>query len=467
MRYFLTFVLCTVLCLATTSFAADKKEDKKEFKNTKERTYQLLNLFGEVFERTRETYVEEVDDKQLIEAAINGMLTDLDPHSSFLNAEDFNDMDEQTRGEFGGLGIEVTMEKGVVKVVSPMDDTPADKAGIEAGDLITHLDEEPIQGMSLTEAVKKMKGRPGTKVKLTVYREGEEPFDVTVKRAVIKLEPVKSEVKDDKVGYLRISQFNEKTLQQLKEHIEKIQKQVGKDLLGFVVDVRNNPGGLLEQAIGVSDVFLAQGEIVSTRSRDPKDTIRFDAEKMIKGDLTNGLPLVVIVNSGSASASEIVAGALQDHHRAILIGTKSFGKGSVQTIMPVQQKTAMRITTARYYTPSGRSIQGEGIEPDIEVKQAHVEELDSSRRFTEADLRGALENDNEDNGYLKSKKKKSEKSSDKKSSFEKDDDEKEDYQLERAVDLLKGLALYTSPTHTKSQEPVKDKTKKGKGKKAD
>ncbi|MBW7852552.1 MAG: S41 family peptidase [Rhodospirillales bacterium] len=360
-------------------------------KNTAE-TYRLLNLFGDVFERVRGEYVEEVTDEELIEAALNGMLTSLDPHSGYLNSKSFRDMQVQTKGEFGGLGIEVTLENGWVKVVSPIDETPAFRAGLQPGDYITHLDGESVLGLSLNEAVDRMRGPVDTDIRLTVRREGVEPFDVKITRAVVKIQSVRGKLEGD-IGYVRVTSFNERTDELLKRAVEEIQRQAGNKLAGFVLDLRNNPGGLLDQAVAVSDAFLDRGEIVSTRSRRSEDTQRFNARP---GDIAKGLPVVVLINDGSASASEIVAGALQDHRRAIVLGTKSFGKGSVQTIMPLPGHGAMRLTTARYYTPSGRSIQAVGIEPDIKVQQARIETIALSERDrrSEASLRHALENDN-------------------------------------------------------------------------
>ena len=358
--------------------------------NTSE-TYRQLNLFGDVFERVRSEYVEPTTDEQLIETAINGMLTALDPHSSYLNRKSFQDMQVQTRGEFGGLGIEVTMENGLIKVVSPIDDTPAFRAGLQPGDLITHLDGEAISGMSLADAVEKMRGPVGSDIKVTIRRgEASEPFDVAITRDTIKIQSVRYRQEGD-VGYIRVTTFNEQTQTGLERAVERLQKEIGSDkLTGYVLDLRNNPGGLLDQAISVSDTFLDKGEIVSTRGRKPEDGQRYNAKS---GDLAKGKPMVVLINGGSASASEIVAGALQDHHRAIVLGTQSFGKGSVQTIIPLPGHGAMRLTTARYYTPSGRSIQALGISPDIEVQPAKVEEIAQGIRRREADLRGALRND--------------------------------------------------------------------------
>jgi carboxyl-terminal processing protease len=352
-------------------------------------TYRQLNLFAEVFERVRSDYVEEVSDETLVETAINGMLSSLDPHSSYLNAKNYKDMQVQTRGEFGGLGIEVTMENGLVKVVSPIDDTPAAKAGIKPNDFITHLDGEPVAGLTLPEAVEKMRGPINSNIKLTIRREGKDPFDVSLTRAVVKIQSVKSHLEGDNIGYIRITSFNEQTDSGLQSAVKSLKEKAGNKLVGYVLDLRNNPGGLLDQAIAVSDAFLERGEIVSTRGRRADDAQRFNARP---GDITNGLPVVVLINGGSASASEIVAGALQDHHRAVLLGTKSFGKGSVQTIIPLPGHGAMRLTTARYYTPSGRSIQAKGIEPDILVEPAKIEKVAQGAIRHEADLRGALKN---------------------------------------------------------------------------
>jgi carboxyl-terminal processing protease len=352
-------------------------------------TYEQLNLFGEVFERIRDNYVEEADDEKLIEAAVNGMLTSLDPHSSYLNQKDFQDMQVQTKGEFGGLGIEVTMEDGLVKVVAPMDGTPAADAGLQPGDLISHLDGEPISGLTLNDAVEKMRGEIGTSIRLTIIRGTQEPFEVTLKRAVIAVKSVRWELEQGNVGYVRISSFSEKTDSGLREALTKLKEASKSELNGLVLDLRNNPGGLLDQAISVSDDFLDKGEVVSTRGRDAAEAQRWNAEA---GDLMGGKPVVILINGGSASASEIVAGALQDHHRAILLGTKTFGKGSVQSIIPIPNHGAIRLTTARYFTPSGRSIQAKGIEPDIEVQQAKLEALGPETGRHEGDLRGALSN---------------------------------------------------------------------------
>ena len=353
--------------------------------------YRQLDLFGDVLERVRSDYVEKPDDSVLIESAINGMLTNLDPHSSFLNAKHFKDMQVQTRGEFGGLGIEVTMETGVIKVVSPIDETPAAKAGIQAGDLITHLDNEQIQGLTLEQAVEKMRGAVNTPINLTIVRKGkDEPFDIKVMRDVIRINPVKARLEDD-VIYVKISTFNEKTNDNLTKAVSDLKKEAGKKLKGYIVDLRNNPGGLLDQAILVSDAFLEKGAIVLTRGRNLEETQRANAKP---GDITEGKKIAVLINGGSASASEIVAGALQDHKRATIIGTRSFGKGSVQTIIPLGTNGALRLTTARYYTPSGRSIQAKGIEPTMVVEQELPDELKSKgageKPRGEASLRGHL-----------------------------------------------------------------------------
>jgi carboxyl-terminal processing protease len=353
-------------------------------------TYRQLNLFGDVFERVRADYVEKPDDAKLIESAINGMLAGLDPHSSYMDPKSFRDMQIQTRGEFGGLGIEVTMEDGLIKVVAPIDETPAAKAGIMANDIITRLDEEQVQGLTLNQAVEKMRGPVNTKIKLTIMRKGQDkPIEVSITRDVIRVRSVRSRAEDD-VGYIRISQFNEQSTEGLKKAIADLAGQIpAEKLKGFIVDLRNNPGGLLDQAISISDAFLERGEIVSTRGRNAEETQRFNARP---GDLAKGKPVIVLINGGSASASEIVAGALQDHKRATILGTRSFGKGSVQTIIPLGAGNgALRLTTARYFTPSGRSIQAKGISPEIEVLQDVPEEL-KARTDTkgESSLRGHL-----------------------------------------------------------------------------
>ncbi|MFN4155873.1 MAG: S41 family peptidase [Paracoccaceae bacterium] len=404
--------------------------------------YEQLDLFGDIFERVRGQYVEEVDSKKLIEAAINGMLTSLDPHSNYLAPKDFGDMQVQTRGEFGGLGIEVTQEDGFVKVVSPIDDTPADEAGIEAGDFITHVNGESVLGLTLDAAVEMMRGPVGSEIIITVVRKDvAEPFDVSIIRDTIKLTAVRSRVVGDTV-VLRITTFNDQTYAGLEENLKKSVAELGgmENVNGFVVDMRNNPGGLLTQAIRVSDAFLDKGEIVSTRGREPQDSERINAKP---GDLAGGKPIVVLINGGSASASEIVAGALQDHRRAIVVGTRSFGKGSVQTVIPLRGEGAMRLTTARYYTPSGRSIQALGVMPDIVVNQprrdpaaeAKPEEPASAvpRQRSEADLRGTLTNDSmseDERKLLEDERARTEEAAKLRD---------EDYQLAYAVDILRGL----------------------------
>ena len=392
--------------------------------------YKQLNLFGEVYERVRSEYVEKVSDKELIEAAINGMLQSLDPHSSYLNAESFTEMKIQTKGEFGGLGIEVTMENGLVKVVSPIDDTPAAKAGIKSGDYISHIGDEPVMGLTLSEAVDKMRGPINTELKITVIREGIEAFDVNIKRAIIKVTSIKAKKEED-VAYLRITSFTQKTFKNLVKEYKKLSLEMDGKIKGLVLDLRNNPGGLLDQAVSVSDAFLERGEIVSTRGRDNKGEQRYNASK---GDITNGLPIVVLINGGSASASEIVAGALQDHKRGILMGTQTFGKGSVQTIIPVTSKGAVRLTTARYFTPSGNSIQAKGISPDIYVPQSKIEVLENTNSRREADLRGALDKEEKD---IQAKGPK-----DKKLATDEEKETVQDYQLNRAIDLIRSINLY-------------------------
>ena len=359
--------------------------------------YRQLDLFGEVLERVRADYVEKPEDAKLIESAIDGMLMALDPHSAYLNPKHFRDMQVQTRGEFGGLGIEVTMENGVVKVVAPIEDTPASKAGIQSGDLITHLDKEQILGLTLQEAVEKMRGPVNSRITLTIVRKGtEDPFDVKVVRDVIHINPVKYSAEGD-VGYIRVTTFNEQTTANLQKAIEDLKKQIGPKLKGYVIDLRNNPGGLLDQAISVSDTFLDQGAIVLTKGRNLEETQRSNARP---GDVTDGQKIIVLINGGSASASEIVAGALQDHHRATILGTRSFGKGSVQTIIPLGSNGALRLTTARYYTPSGRSIQAKGIDPEVKVEEELPEELKakaaSQNTRGEANLRGHLKGEDEE-----------------------------------------------------------------------
>ncbi|MCH8951983.1 MAG: S41 family peptidase [Proteobacteria bacterium] len=404
--------------------------------NTARNTYEYLDLFGDIFERVRVAYVEEVNEQKLIEAAINGMLASLDPHSTYLPPKNYEDMREQTRGEFGGLGIEVTMENGFVKVITPIDDTPAAKAGLEPGDFITHIDGESVLGLTLSDAVDKMRGPIGAEIVITISREGaEEAFDVTIVRATIKIRAVRARTIGN-VGILRITTFNEQTYNNLEEGIAKIKEEIGEDnIVGYIVDLRNNPGGLLNQAIKVSDAFLEEGEIVSTRGRNLAEAERVNARP---GDLTDGKPIVVLINEGSASASEIVAGALQDQRRAIILGAKSFGKGSVQTVMRLGDKGAMKLTTARYYTPSGRSIQSLGIEPDILVEERKINgaEDDGGRRSrSEADLRGSLTNELSDDERQQLEE---ERSRHEATALLR----QEDFQLAYALDLLAGLAIY-------------------------
>lgn len=411
-------MLAAGLASAVLAFGLTNGITGVQGQDTTSETYRMLDRFGEAFEQVRANYVEEVSDEELIEAAINGMLASLDPHSNFLDLSNFSEMQVDTRGEFGGLGIEVTMENGFVRVVSPIDGTPADEAGIQAGDFITAIDGAPVQGLNLNEAVDMMRGPVDSEITLTIARPDEDPFDVVLVRAVITIESVRSRVERN-VGYIRITRFTEQTQPGLERALQEIRDEAGDDLEGLVLDLRNNPGGLLEQAISVSDTFLQEGEIVSTRGRYAADTTRFNARP---GDLADGLPLIVLINGGSASASEIVAGALQDHRRAIIVGTKSFGKGSVQTIIELPGNVAMKLTTARYYTPSGNSIQAVGIVPDIIVEQARLETVEE-RGIRESDLRGALDvGDNGEDTAVSA-------------------EALEDYQLERAIDLVHGISL--------------------------
>ena len=403
--------------------------------------YKQLDLFGEVLERVRADYVEEPEDAKLIESAINGMLTALDPHSAYLNPKHFRDMQVQTRGEFGGLGIEVTMEDGVVKVVAPIEDTPADRAGLMSGDLITHLDKEQILGLTLQEAVEKMRGPVNSPIGLTIVRKGvEDPFEVKVVRDMIHINPVKYNAEGEDVGYIRVTTFNEQTTENLQAAVDDLKKKLGPNLKGYIIDLRNNPGGLLDQAISVSDAFLDQGAIVLTRGRNLEETQRSNARQ---GDITDGEKIVVLINGGSASASEIVAGALQDHERATVIGTRSFGKGSVQTIIPLGSNGALRLTTARYYTPSGRSIQAKGIDPEIVVEEELPEELKKKQDVQgtrgESNLRGHLkgefETEEEESGS---------------SSYVPQDKEK-DTQLNYALDLLRGIKSVDTDSKKKAE----------------
>ena len=435
-RFFLATITGVMLgAVVTTQIAGPLVAQEADSKAS---VYEQLDLFGDIFERIRAQYVEEVDESDLIEAAINGMLTSLDPHSSYLAPEDAADMRVQTRGEFGGLGIEVTQEEGFVKVVSPIDDTPADKAGMQAGDFITHVDGESVLGLGLDQAVDLMRGPVGSEIIITVVREGEaEPFDVSIIRDTIKLTAVRSRTVGDTI-VLRITTFSDQTYPSMRDQLaEKVEELGGLDNVnGFILDLRNNPGGLLTQAVRVSDGFLDAGEIVSTRGRDPQDGDRFNAEP---GDLAGGKPMVVLINGGSASASEIVAGALQDHRRAIVVGTKSFGKGSVQTVMPLRGEGAMRLTTARYYTPSGRSIQALGVSPDIVVEQPprrEEEDPEDPQRGarSEADLRGSLNNDSlteDERRQIEEDRARAEAAAELR---------EEDYQLAYAIDILKGIS---------------------------
>jgi carboxyl-terminal processing protease len=437
------FVMATVGgtlagAILTTQIAGPLVAQESQRNST---VYEQLDLFGDIFERIRAQYVEEVDESDLIEAAINGMLTSLDPHSSYLAPKDAADMREQTRGEFGGLGIEVTQEEGWIKVVTPMDGTPAYDAGIESGDFITQVNGESLLGLTLTESVEMMKGPVGSEIIITVVREGtDEPFDVSIIRDTIKLTAVRTRVEGKSI-VMRISTFNDQTYPNLADGLKKSVDELGgiDNVEGFVLDLRNNPGGLLNQAIQVSDAFLNAGEIVSTRGRNPQDGDRYNANT---GDLAEGKPVVVLINGGSASASEIVAGALQDHRRAIVVGTRSFGKGSVQTVMPLRSDGAMRLTTARYYTPSGRSIQALGVSPDIVVEQprrlpatdAAAEEDTLRPNRTEADLRGSLDNDS----LTEDERKQIEE--ERAAALKAAELRKSDYQLAYAIDILKGLS---------------------------
>lgn len=426
-------VLISFTTIATPACAQQAgAEQEVSDEQAQQNTYKMLNLFGDVFDRVRRDYVEEVSDEDLVKAAINGMLTDLDPHSSYLSEKDFKEMQVQTRGEFGGLGIEVTMENGLVKVVSPIDDTPAAKAGIMAGDFISHIDDEPVMGLTLPEAVEKMRGKIGSKIKITVLREGaNEPLQFDITRDKIRIETVSARKEGDDIAYLRVSSFAESTHPNLVKEYTRIAKELG-SVKGVVLDLRNNPGGLLDQAVAVSDDFLDKGEIVSTRGRDAGNTTRYNAKEGTLVPLD--VPIVVLVNNGSASASEIVAGALQDHKRAVVMGTDTFGKGSVQTVIPLTGYGAMRLTTARYYTPSGRSIQAEGIHPDIFVEPAKVEPIKQPNIQLENSLRGHLGKGNASEEEQKEQEE---------SKLERSlaDNPIKDYQLSRALDLLRGLAF--------------------------
>ena len=419
------FLFCIIIALSVTGSTASKNKE----------TYEYLDLFGQIFDRVRSQYVDNVTDEELIEKAIDGMLTGLDPHSGYMDEEVWEEMQMDTQGKFGGLGIEITMEEGFVKVISPIEDTPAYKAGVLAGDFIIQIDDVPVFGLTLSEAVELMRGEKGDPITITISREGVEPFEVNIIRDIIKIQSVKYEIFDN-VGYLRITSFTEQTESGLIKYIKKIKEELDNKQIGFVLDLRSNPGGLLKQSVKVSDIFLEQGEIVSTRGRNKEDILRYRAKK---GDRINGQPLIVLINGGSASASEIVAGALQDHKRAIIVGTKSFGKGSVQTIIPFKKSgnnkstTGIRLTTARYYTPSGESIQGKGIMPDIIIEQGTFESKEFER-YSEADLKNSLDNKDNEN--------KNDENSDTDDETEEKNRLDTDYQLARAVDLIQGIGIY-------------------------
>ena len=439
--FFCGALFCAGLFIPTLTTATAQSSSKED-------TYRQLGLFGDIFQRVRESYVDEIDDSDLIEAAITGMLTSLDPHSTFLNTENFSEMQEQTKGRFGGLGVEITMEQGMVKVVSPIDDTPAARAGLQPEDYLIAVDDESIIGMQLSEAVDKLRGQVGSKVKIKVQRGQAEPFDVTIIRDFIKIRSVRSELFDG-IGYVRITTFSEQTTPGLMEAVDDFFKTEGDALKGIVLDLRNNPGGLLTEAVSVSDAFLEQGEIVSTRGRNAKDGSHIYAKP---GDIARGLPMVILINSGSASASEIVAGALKDHGRAIILGTRSFGKGSVQSVIPISNSSAIRLTTARYYTPSGISIQARGIVPDIEVALARIEAVEGGI-VREEDLRGALDGSDEADGDAAQNDNADETAdepAEEAPDAATDDDAAEapvrqdeiDYQLARALDLIRGVAIF-------------------------
>ena len=476
-KIFLIFVLLVPMVVDA---APKAKKEEPIVHLTDEQIYEELKKLAAVFEVARDKFVEEADERKMLEGAMNGMLAALDPHSSYLSKEDFKEFNDKSQGEFGGLGIQITSDKGAIRVISPIDDTPAAKAGIEAGDYITHIDGEQVFDMTLNQAVKKMKGKPGTKVKLTIVHDGQEPKEMTLKRAIIKVNSVKFSEKLDaaamdddklpKIGYVRISDFGATTAKELKDALKDLEK---KKVAGYVLDLRNNPGGYLNAAVEVSDAFLDGGEIVSTRGRDKADIERMFAKS---GDLVKSKPVVVLINHGSASASEIVAGALQDNGRAIVMGSQSFGKGSVQQQKPLGDGSAIHITIARYYTPSGRSIQNEGITPDIEVLQSKVETIEKKEAlFTEATFKNSLKND-------ASKKKDSLKKKDSKKSGKVDDDEEEDllnltdeekdardYQLQRAMDMVRALSKVGQKNLEKPEikQDVKQESGEGKDKKTE
>ena len=421
-KFIFSFLFLTFLTTINQAYAASKNKE----------TYEYLDLFGQIFDRVRSKYVDEVTDEELIEKAIDGMLTGLDPHSGYMDEEVWEEMQMDTRGKFGGLGIEITMEDGFIKVISPIEDTPAYKAGILAGDFIIQIDDTPVFGLTISEAVDLMRGDKGEPITITVSRDSKEPFEIEIIRDIIKIQSVKYEIINN-VGYLRITSFTEQTESGLIKSIKKIKEELDNKQIGFILDIRSNPGGLLSQSVKVSDIFLERGEIVSTRGRDKADIDRYRAKK---GDMIDGQPLIVLINGGSASASEIVAGALQDHKRAVIVGTKSFGKGSVQTIIPFRKSNSklstagIRLTTARYYTPSGESIQGKGIEPDIIIEQGIFESKEFDR-LSEADLRDSLDNENKSPEDKKDKSKNTDQ-----------DRLNKDYQLARAIDLIHGISIY-------------------------
>ena len=429
---------------AKTQSKTDNKTDvakAEEAENKGRLPLDELRTFTEVMQRIKSAYVEEIDDKTLLENAIQGMLAGLDPHSAYLKAEEFKELEINTSGEFGGLGIEVGMENGFIRVIAPIDDTPAQKAGIKSGDLIIKLDGESVKGMTLNKSVDKMRGKPGAPIKLTIIREGvAKPLDLVVKRDIIKVTSVKSKMLEDNYGYIRLSQFQSNSDKELVEHIKKLKKSKKAPLQGLVLDLRNNPGGVLQSAVGVVEAFIPKGLIVYTEGRIPSSHLSFKAEK---DDLSGGIPLVVLIDGGSASASEIVAGALQDHRRAVIMGTQSFGKGSVQTVMPLGAKSdkGLKLTTAFYYTPNGRSIQAEGIKPDIIVPKAKVTPVEASDRYKEADLQGHLSNGNSDNKKKGDKKAAKEESTSKASATEEKSLLETDYQLNQALNVLKGMHI--------------------------
>lgn len=435
MRKIYLTTLCTGAILGAGLSLVAPAIAKKSQPDLSDLPAEELQTLAEVYGRIKSIYVDDVDSKELIQDAIRGMISGLDPHSAYLDKEEFKDMQVSTTGKFGGLGIEVTMEDGFVKVVSPIDDTPAQRAGIQAGDLIIKLDDTPVKGLKLSEAVDIMRGEPGTDIELTIVREGETaPITTTIKRAIIKVRSVRNRMLDDGYGYVRISQFQDRTTDDTVNAIKALKKENGGSLDGLVLDLRNNPGGLLTSAVGVSDAFLKDGDIVSIRGRNERDQVTYSAESAVRGDVTDGVPVVVLINGGSASASEIVSGALQDHRRAVIMGRKSFGKGSVQTINPMRHGDAVKLTTARYYTPSGRTIQATGIEPDIKLSRVKVERIDNNgfEPISESQLQGHLEGENEQKKTATTKGDALEKS---------EDLINKDFQLYEALNLLKGLKV--------------------------